>query len=187
MAYEIKEPNAPATSKQTWTIFKLGGGDVREDGLTRQTASDKIQELMAAKGIDPAAPKSKGRDAEFNELWEKAKAAGLAAGDGSTPTPMRVVEHVNPFNDNSPVKTDYGIIADGACGFAWVNVKPGTSRFARWLKKNDYARTDSYEGGVTIWIGEHNQSVDRKSAHAHALANVLTEAGHKAYASSRLD
>jgi hypothetical protein len=56
----IKEPDAPATSRQTWLIKILGGGDVRDNGLTRQQASDKIVELQAAKGkIAPEVPAAK--------------------------------------------------------------------------------------------------------------------------------
>ena len=44
------------------------------------------------------------------------------------------------------------------CGFAWVNVKPGTSKFAKWLKEKELASKDSFKGGVTIWVGDFNQS-----------------------------
>jgi hypothetical protein len=68
-----------------------------------------------------------------------------------------------------------------------VNVKPGTSAFAKWLKEKGYARTDDYYGGVTIWISAYNQSFVRKEAHACAMAESLREAGFNAYANSRLD
>lgn len=74
-----------------------------------------------------------------------------------------------------------------ACGFAWVNIKPGTSRFARWLKKKNYARTDSYYGGVTYWVATRTQCVMKKESYARAMAKVLTDAGFRAYAQSRLD
>ena len=59
------------------------------------------------------------------------------------------------------------------CGFAWVQVKPANSKFAKWLVENDHARKDSYEGGVKIWIGQYNQSVSHKEAHAEKLAEIL--------------
>lgn len=74
-----------------------------------------------------------------------------------------------------------------ACGFAWVTIRPGTSRFARFLKKNNYART-AYGGGVSIWCNYRNtQSVGLLEAMARGIADVLREAGIEAYASSRLD
>ncbi len=180
--FKLKNPDAPMSFKQGIMIRNLGGGDVREEGLTMQEASDRIGTLKEnGKGGSKSKGRSVGdghkmtRDEKFQELWDKAKASGLLGGDGSTPVPMIVSGY-----EDEP-------IMDGACGFAWVNVKPGTSAFARWLKKMNYARTDSYYGGVTIWISEHNQSVDRKSKHAAVMASIFTEAGFNAYADSRMD
>lgn len=58
------------------------------------------------------------------------------------------------------------------CGFAWVNVKPGTSKFARFLVKSGMAHK-SYEGGVSIWVSEYDQSHDHKLAYARAFADTL--------------
>lgn len=52
---EIKNPDAPATTSQTFFIFRLGGGDVRDQNLTRKQASDLIQKLQQAKGMNPSA------------------------------------------------------------------------------------------------------------------------------------
>ena len=124
---------------------------------------------------------------QFRKLFDEANAAGVAAAERARPTPMVVVEHANPFDDASPIVRQYAPVMDGVCGFAWVNVKPGTSKFARWLKDNGIARTDSYYGGVTIWISDYGQSYERKIAHASAMARVLSEQGIKAYSSGRLD
>jgi hypothetical protein len=168
----------PASRQQTWTIFKLTGKDVRNDNLTYEQASEMIQAGLAAKQetLD-----------NFQRIYDEARAAGLTAGNAHRPIPMRVVEHTNPLDDNSPIKTDYGVYNDGACGFAWVIVKPGNSKFANWLKKNEYARPDSYYGGVSHWVGEFNQSYERKGAYARAFAAVLTKHGIKAYSYSRMD
>ena len=77
-------------------------------------------------------------------------------------------------------------VGDGPCGFAWVTVKPGTSSFAKWLVKQGYA-SKAYGGGVQIWISEHNQSLERKTAHARVMAERLREYGFKAYSNSRID
>ncbi len=125
-----------------------------------------------------------GNKAEMRELFSKAKAAALAAGEAAKP-PMMVIKEVDVFDRPIPGgKTYYE--AEGPCGFAWVNVKPGNSSFARWLVKNEYAGK-SYYGGVDIRIREFNQSMVRKEAAASAMANVLSEAGIKAYPMSRMD
>ncbi len=173
MAFTLKNPDAPMSFKQGIMIRNCGGGDVRSENLTQQEASDRIGELMAAKG-KTATPK-----VDFDGLWKRAADAGMNAGNGCSPTPMIVSGY-----EDDPVM-------DGACGFAWVNfkMKGGLGRkFGRWLIDNDHARKDSYYGGVTIWIGAHNQSVARKVANASAMASTLRAAGiEDAYAGSRLD
>ena len=122
----------------------------------------------------------------FSDLFARAQAAGRKAGETAVPVPMIVGTAKGLSDEIDETKPVYNV-PDGACGFAWVNVRPGTSRFAKWLKNEGHARSDSYQGGVTIWIGEHGQSVARKEAHAGAMADVLREGGFKAYAYSRLD
>ena len=73
------------------------------------------------------------------------------------------------------------------CGFAWVNIRPGTSRFARWLVRTKRAYSDSYYGGVTIWIADYNQSYDMKYTHANAMAKYFRDFGFNAVADGRLD
>lgn len=122
----------------------------------------------------------------FSALWAKAEAAGLAAGSGASPTPMVVGEAdglSNKIKDGAPRY----FVPEGACGFAWVVVRPGNSSFARWAKKFKDARPE-YGGGTCVkWVREFNQSVERKEAYAHAFAKVLSEAGINASARSRLD
>jgi hypothetical protein len=74
------------------------------------------------------------------------------------------------------------------CGFAWVNVRPGTSKMAKYLKTKDHAHK-SYEGGVDVWNpgGSNTQSMDIKEVGASAFAKVLRDHGYKAYAKSRAD
>jgi hypothetical protein len=121
----------------------------------------------------------------FEALFNEARAAGLAAGNGSSPEPMVVVGHSNPLDDSSPVAKRY-FVSEGACGFAWVTIRPGNCPFANWLKKTGKGRK-AYGGGVQYWVGDHGQSVDRKEAHASAFAKVISAAGITAYAGSRLD
>lgn len=121
----------------------------------------------------------------FNGLMTAARAAGLAAANAMTPTPMIVTEHENPLNDASPIKKSY-YVPSGVCGFAWIVVKPGISSFARWLVKEGIAHKHYY-GGVAIWVSDFGQSMERKEAYAHAFAKVLSDAGYKAWAESRMD
>jgi hypothetical protein len=81
------------------------------------------------------------------------------------------------------------------CGFAWVNVKPGTSRFARYAKAlNTNARhlssgwrADSYYGGITLWVSDYGQNMQQKEAYTNAYAEVLRRHGIAATSNSRMD
>lgn len=120
-------------------------------------------------------------------LHDKAILAGIEAAAKCVPTPMIVQEHKNPLDNSSPVVREYEPVMEGPCGFAWINIKPGNSRFANYLKKTEQARIDSYYGGVTVWVSGYGQSYERKMAYAAAFAQVLQEAGIKAYSMGRLD
>ena len=118
-------------------------------------------------------------------LYALAHAAGLAAAERMTPTPMVVQERANMLDDASPVTRSW-YVADGVRGFAWIIVRPGTCSFARWLvKQNKGERT--YHGGIQVWVSEFGQSMDRKMAYASAFAKALRINGVKAYSGSRMD
>jgi len=108
-----------------------------------------------------------------DKLIEDAVAAGRAAGLAVVPQPMYI--------------QGYAPVMDGACGFAWVNVKPANSAVAKRLIARGMARKDGYYGGVTVWISDYNQSMTRKEAHARAFAATLAAAGIRAYSASRMD
>ena len=121
------------------------------------------------------------------EIYSEAHSAGLAAGHGCTPTPMVVGQPTTPLgNDIDYEKATY-YVADGMCGFAWVNIKPARGKFVKFLKDNDIGRTDSYYGGYTVWVSEFGQSVTRKENYARAFTSVLRENGLTAYNMSRMD
>ncbi len=117
-------------------------------------------------------------------IWKNAyilaDKAGMKAAEECNPQMIEIVGHsYEPF----PI-----------CGFAWVNFKPATTRFVRWLKKQGIA-SKAYQGGASMWVSKFGQSYDRKNAYAIAFAQVirqeLVETGHepalKVYAGSRLD
>ena len=140
-----------------------------------------LREKIAAEKIE-----RKERYAKFEAVFNEANRAGFAAGEAAKPAAMIVSERASPLDDSSPVKNEW-YVPDGVCGFAWVKVVPGSSSFAKWLVKNKLAKS-SYGGGVSIWISSHGQSLERKEAHARAMAKILSEKlGVKAYANSRMD
>ena len=125
---------------------------------------------------------------EFERLMRNAEGAGFKAGRDAIPEAMIVAQHTNQLDDTSPVAQQW-IVPEGPCGFAWVNVSPGNSSFARWLVKNGHAHK-AHRGGVDIWIDAQGQSYERKRAHAGAMADEITRAeikGVTVYASGRLD
>lgn len=123
---------------------------------------------------------------EYVALHERAHQAGVAAGEGIRPMPVVVVRRENPLDDTSPIVKQYAPNYDGLCGFAWVRF-PGTSAFARALKKEGLARP-SYPSGFQVWVRDFDQSLERKTAYAHAYAEILREGGVKnVYAQSRVD
>lgn len=121
---------------------------------------------------------------EMAALYRKAKEAGLAAGEKAVP-PVMIVSEADFLGRPIPGGKSYEV-PSGPCGFAWVNVKPGSSSFARWLVKNEFA-LKSYYGGVDIWVRDFGQSMMKKEAAAGAMADVLRAAGIVAYPGSRMD
>ena len=120
-------------------------------------------------------------------IYEKAHAAGMAAGNGCTPTPMVVGQPTTPLGNDIDYSKETYYVSDGVCGFAWINIKPARGKFVKYLKDNNIGRKDSYYGGYTIWVSGFGQSLDRKSAYARAFVKVLNDNGLKAYAMSRMD
>jgi hypothetical protein len=197
------------TKRQSWAIFSIYGYDVRESDLTFDEASELIgaakdnfdgwnqEELVSIieesggklkKKVDPKVNKSN----MYRDLYDEADKAGREAVSNTTPTPMIVRQHSNPLDDSSEVVKEYGPILDGVCGFAWINIKPGNHPFCNWLKKEGLARKDSYYGGVTIWVHDFEQSLEKKQAYAQAFAKVINKAfdnipKFNALAMSRMD
>ena len=172
MKTTIKNPSAPATSKQTWYLFCLTKEDHREKRLTRQEASDLIEKYKEAKN-KPKPKKDLTDHDNWSAIWDKACKAGSEAAEAKEP---QMISIKGEPNYSFPI-----------CGFAWVNIKPGNSRFAKWLVACDLASKDSYEGGVTFRVHQYDQSYDKKYAYAQGVASVLREAGIRASYNGRLD
>ena len=117
---------------------------------------------------------------DYAELWAEAWSAGIMAGLACRPTPMVVEYHKS--------KTLYvvEVVDDGACGFAWVKIRPANSKLARWLKAQKFGHK-AYNGGWDVSVHDFGQSWERKSAAASAMAAVLTKHGIDATSYSRMD
>lgn len=129
----------------------------------------------------------------FESIIEKATAAGKAAVEKLEVVPMIVGQETSLFSNKIDYSKPTYYVADGVCGFAWVDVYPANKgntkagkeerklleRFG--FRKNDYQKTHQ------LWVSAYNQSMQKKEAYARAFATVLRENGFKAYAGSRLD
>ena len=125
------------------------------------------------------------KDLKYRRIFGDALDAGMKAGAAAVP-PEMVVYEANPITgERIPGRPTYRV-PEGPCGFAWINVRPATTGFARWLKKNGLARK-AYHGGIDINVREYGQSLVRKEAYAKAFAKVLRDYGIKAYEGSRMD
>lgn len=120
---------------------------------------------------------------EFEELFNRADAAGRAAAVAVTPVPMTVAE-ADVFGGPKPGGKVWHV-PDGVCGFGWVHLK-GNTAFGKWAKKTGKARPD-YPAGLRISSPLMTQSLARNEAYAYAFAEVLCKAGVKAYGNSRID
>ena len=120
-------------------------------------------------------------------IYSEAHFKGMAAGKSCTPTPMVVGEPTTPLGNDIDYSKETYYVADGVCGFAWINIKPARGKFVKYLKDNDIGRKDSYYGGYTIWVSGFGQSMTRKENYARAFVKVLNDNGLKAYAMSRMD
>lgn len=127
---------------------------------------------------------------QFAKVFAEAQAAGQAAFDGAVPVPMAVqsADLFEEFDFNKP----YEVIADGVCGFAWVNVYvDGRSKVAKVMKefglKSDYYDGYQFSSYVVAPSGGGSQSMQRKEAACGAFAKVLRDYGFSAYVGSRMD
>lgn len=126
------------------------------------------------------------RDSQFNVLYNTADEAGKNAVDAAKVTPMIVGTPTTLFGNDIDYSQPTYYVSDGVCGFAWITIKPANSAFANWLKARGLA-SKAYGGGVSIWVHDYNQSMQKKETYAHAFAKVLRDAGINAYAGSRMD
>lgn len=123
---------------------------------------------------------------DWASVYAKAVKAGETAYAAAEPVPMVVGEAKSiTSNEIDYAKPTY-YVADGVCGFAWVDVFPARGGFVTWCKKHGHGRK-GYPSGYTFWVSTRCQSYERKMAYARAFAGVLADHGIRAYANGRLD
>lgn len=102
----------------------------------------------------------------FQAIYDEAKAAGIKAENDY------IAQYGEPYY----------------CGFAWVEIPNGRSKFVNWLKKQNIGGKH-WKKGWEIWrpTDRMTQSMDVLEAGAYAFAKVLKAHGIEAYANSRPD
>lgn len=138
--------------------------------------------------------------ADMKALLARAAEAATEAREACTPTPMVVGTPKNMmaslmggddggFREDRPIE----VVSGGVCGRGDVNIKPGNSRLANYLRKEDLGRTNNYHGGLDVRLYElvpgmrFDQSYERNVAAATAFAKVLREAGINAHIRTWVD
>lgn len=124
-------------------------------------------------------------EASVRALHAEAHAAGMAALEACTPTPMLWGSPTHPLGSNVDLSKPHSLDLDGPCGFASVRFK-GNTAFGRAMKRAGLAKS-SATGGLYVWVREGGQSLERKEAYAHSYSAVLNAAGASTWVESRMD
>lgn len=129
----------------------------------------------------------------FRLICDKAHTAGKAAVEKLRVVPMIVGQETGFFSGKIDYTKPVEYVADGVCGFAWVDVYPknkGNTRLGKEERKvlEALGFKKAFESkSYYLWISDFNQSMQKKEAYARAYAEVLRENGLTAYSGSRLD
>lgn len=155
--------------------------DFQTDSYVNRITKENLFNWITGTGYVIALPPKPKTSQTFTEeenlaLYQNAHKAGLAAMKKVVPQPMIVQERLHPMDDNSPVVKEY-YVEGGVVGMVFVNIKPGTSSFARFLRKNNIARTDDYRGGVTFMTLEGGQSLAWNEGYANGFTTYLRHRG----------
>jgi hypothetical protein len=126
-------------------------------------------------------------------IFREADVAGNAAVEKLEVAPMIVGQETSLFSNKIDYSKQTYYVADGVCGFAWVDVYPANKgntkagKEERKLLERFGFRKNDYEKTHQLWVSAYNQSMQKKESYARAFAEVLRANGFKAYAGSRLD
>jgi hypothetical protein len=132
--------------------------------------------------------------AEFNEILAKADAAGREAVSKLTVIPMIVGQAKSLFSNEIDYSKPTEYVADGVCGFAWINVYPefkGNTKLGKEERKvleaAGFSKDWENNKRFYLWVRDFNQSLQKKETYARAFAKVVSENGVTASSMSRID
>jgi len=126
---------------------------------------------------------------DFQKIWDEALQAGyesvteLDARKGVVP--MVVGESTTTFGNDIDYDKPTYFVEGGVCGFAWVTFA-GNTAFGKWAKAQGLAN-NGYPTGLSFWVRDFGQSMQRKEEFARSFASVLYAYGIPAYGNSRMD
>lgn len=132
-------------------------------------------------------------DAQYADLFQTALAAGQAAAEATTPTPVVFYSPKDVFSAGGNFPFDADMTqpvyheADGVCGFGWVEIRPSRGGIASWMKANGKGRYSEYDRCHRFSSPLRTQSLARNEAFANGFAKVLRDAGIAASGCSRID
>jgi len=128
---------------------------------------------------------------KFEIAFAEAKEAAKQAFDECQPVPMVVGEPSTPFGNDVDMNKPVHFVADGVCGFAWVNVYADRRKPEGKALKEAGVKWDDYRKAFSIWADNFvpgaGQGMQRKAAACQAAARVFREHGYRAYADERID
>ena len=117
---------------------------------------------------------------DFQAVFEEAQEAAQKAFVDAQPVPMVVGSPSSPLGNDVDPNQKMWFVADGVCGFAWVNFGDGRKPVARWLRQNKIGYKDYY-GGWSVWaddfLPKFSQSLQRKEAAMRAVVGVYRKHG----------
>lgn len=125
----------------------------------------------------------------FEEIYNEAIVAGQEAAAACEPHPMVVGDAKSIVSDEIDYLKPVHYVSEGLCGFAWVWFPDARKKFNKWMVEHEFAKHDSYQGGVKIWGSAfwNGQSIERKEFGARAAKAVFEAYGIKCFVGSRLD
>jgi len=129
----------------------------------------------------------------FEDIWTEATNAAIVAHNDCVPVGMTVGQASGLFG-NAIIPGTEEYVADGVCGYAWIQVKPARGPFVKWMKQNKLGDTGVY-GGWTISPSDFDRSLgrtlsmQRKEAAMRAACAVLKKhfPESKIWVTSRMD
>lgn len=129
----------------------------------------------------------------ITEIAKQAHIAGMNAVNNLKVVPMLVGQAKSLFSDEIDMTKPTEYVADGVCGFAWIDIYPThkgntkDGKAERKLYESIGFTKDDYKKCYSLWVREFNQSMQKKETYATAYAAILQIHNIRAYSGSRMD